>query len=296
MALADPTPAKLPLPGGREGATVRLHPINTAELSMPDAYLHREQGRSAALKTYGLRGGWTRIPIPAFLVEHQSAGPFLVDTGFHPSVAVDPKQNLGRLVERFARGLQMREGQGMPDQLRARGLEPGAIKLVVMTHMHLDHTSAIAEFPAATFVVNATEWQAANEPRGLRRGYIKRHFDHGFDYRTVDFSGADSFATFGRSVDLFGDGSVRLVSTPGHSLGHMSVVLRLKDREALLAGDAIYDMDTLHGYPLPAITADEHLFRRSLKEIQIYAKETPDALIVPGHDFPAWNQLDPVYG
>ena len=41
--------------------------------------------------------------------------------------------------------------------------------------------------------------------------------------------------------------------------------------------------------------ADEHLFRRSLREIQPYRKETPEALIIPGHDWEAWQQLEPSY-
>ena len=52
------------------------------------------------------------------------------------------------------------------------------------------------------------------------------HFDYAFDYRTVDFDrgGIDSYASFGRTFDLFGDGSIRLAFTPGHSAGHMSVI------------------------------------------------------------------------
>jgi hypothetical protein len=40
---------------------------------------------------------------------------------------------------------------------------------------------------------------------------------------------------------------------------------------------------------------DEHLYERSVRELQIYAEQTPDALIIPGHDMAAWEQLKPVY-
>ena len=161
-----------------------------------------------------------------------------------------------------------------------------------MTHLHVDHASAMSEFPEATFVFSAR----SGTPRPRRaalHGYQKRQFDHAFDYRTLDFDGADadSFSTFGRSFDLFGDGSVRLVFTPGHTLGHLSVVLRLKKREALLAGDAIYLERTLREKALPHQMEDEHLFKRSLREIELYAREAPDAVIVPGHDIEAWQRL-----
>ena len=75
----------------------------------------------------------------------------------------------------------------------------------------------------------------------------------------------------------------------------MSVIARLSDREALIAGDAIYTRRTLEQSALPSRMEDEHRFRRSLREIQLYAEQTPDALIVPGHDMEAWDELEPVY-
>ena len=141
-----------------------------------------------------------------------------------------------------------------------------------MTHLHVDHASGIAEFPEATFVVCRAEWEAATS-QGQTHGYVTRQFDHAFDYRLLDFEGrdAESFSGFARSFDLFGDGSVRTVYTPGHTLGHMSVVLRTGAGEVLVAGDAIYLRRTLDDTHLPYRTEDEHLFRRSLREIRQYA-------------------------
>ena len=49
-----------------------------------------------------------------------------------------------------------------------------------MTHLHIDHASAVSEYPESTFVVSAAEWAAASE-HGQFHGYVKRQFDHGFD-------------------------------------------------------------------------------------------------------------------
>jgi glyoxylase-like metal-dependent hydrolase (beta-lactamase superfamily II) len=297
---AEPQPASLPLPGGREGATVRLYPLLTGVGVGPPGYFLRERGRLAPLRAIGIgvpKDQFFKVPIVAFLVEHPGVGRFLIDTGLHPSVAVDPKQNLGRLgASVLFRGLKMDASQAVPAQLRAKGIEPAEIKLIVMTHLHLDHTSAMSEFPGATFVFTKREWEAATND-GQMHGYVSRHFDHAFDYRTVDFEdGAfDSFASFGRSFDLFGDGSVRVVYTPGHTHGHQSLVLRLRDRELLVAGDAIYMMRTLRDNHPPFRVEDGHLFRRSLNEIRLYSEQTPGAVIVPGHDWEAWQALDEVY-
>jgi glyoxylase-like metal-dependent hydrolase (beta-lactamase superfamily II) len=191
----------------------------------------------------------------------------------------------------------MGPADAMPGQLRARGLDPGEVKLVVMTHLHFDHASGVAQFPGATFVVTEREWKAATDEKGLTGGYLRRQFDHAFDWRTVDFDGPDvsSFRSFGRSLDLFGDGSVRLLYTPGHTLGHMSVVARVRDGEVLMTIDAAYSMRTIRESAMPYGPHDEHEFRRSLREVQRYVEQTPGAIVVPGHDLDAFRSLKPVY-
>jgi glyoxylase-like metal-dependent hydrolase (beta-lactamase superfamily II) len=266
----------------------------------PRAWFLRETGRLWKLHAYGLgvsKSDLIEIPVVAYLVEHPTAGPILIDTGFHPSVAVDPKQNMGRISQMVFKIDPMLREQAVSEQLRQRGIEPHDVGVVVMSHLHNDHASAMSEFPQATFVFTDKEWESATAPRGQVRGYVRRHFDHAFDYRLLDFESPDagSFASFARSFDLFGDGSVWVVFTPGHTAGHMSVVLRTTSREVLLAVDAAYMADTIHTGHMPAFTEDEHLFRRSLREIQIYADQTPDALIVPGHDIEEWRKLDAGY-
>ena len=295
---AEPEPASLPLRGGREDATVRLHPLLVATGRAPTAYFHREEGRLAGLRALGVGSDSVEVPYVAFLVEHPGAGRVLIDTGFHPSVAVDPKENLGRLGARIFRP-EMEASGAVRAQLRARGIEAKDVGTVIMTHLHGDHASGISEFPDSTFLVSQQEWdEATTVSRPAMHGYVRRHFDHAFDFRTIDFGADDavgSFATFGRSVDVLGDGSIRLAFTPGHTLGHMSVILRLKGREVLVAGDAIYTRRALETGDKPYLMEDEHLYERSVREIQIYAEQTPDALIIPGHDMEAWRELKPVY-
>ena len=254
----------------------------------------------ASLRALGLgvdSSAFLRAPVPAFLVEHPGVGPVMIDTGLHPSVGVDPKQNFGRFMGYVARGAKMAPEQAVPDQLRALGLDAADVRFVLFTHMHFDHASAVSEFPDTTFVLSKQEWDVLENGKSTD-GYVKSQYDFGFDFRTFDFDSraTDSFATFGRSFDIFGDGSIHAVFTPGHTLGHTSYVLRVRDREVLVAGDAIYTMKTLEQGVLPYKMADEHHFRRSLKEIQRYRERTPGALIIPGHDWDAFSALDPLYG
>jgi N-acyl homoserine lactone hydrolase len=296
---AEPRPAELPLKAGREDAVVKLTPILTATVQGPIAWFLRADGSLAWRKAFGLgvpKDQWVTAPIQCFLVEHPVAGAMLIDTGFHASVAVKPRSNLGLLGGMLYRDIDMRPEQAAAAQLRERGIESARLGTVIMTHLHPDHASAIVDFPDATFLVSSAEWEAAADG-GQRDGYVKRQFDHGFDYRLVDFDSddANSFSGFARSFDVFGDGSVRLVFTPGHTLGHMSVVLRTAKGEVLVAADAMFMKRTLEEGHLPHLVADEHLFRRSLREIKQYSKETPGAVIIPGHDWEAWQKLDASY-
>jgi N-acyl homoserine lactone hydrolase len=297
---AEPQPASLPLPGGEHGATVRVHPLLSGSSKATPEWLHFSGGRRAQLRALGLgvaKDDLVETPYVSYLVEHPGAGPILIDTGLHASVAVDPKQSLGRVGARVLRP-KMAAEQAVTAQLRERGIDHRDVRLVLMTHLHIDHASAVSDFPEATFIVDRREWEAAVEPRGWARSYRPRQFDHAFDWRLVDFDSrqVESYATFGRSFDLLGDGSIHVVSTPGHTRGHMSVVLRLgRGRELLAAGDAVFTRQTLEKGGRPMIVDDEHRHERSRKELLLFDETRPDALVVPGHDMAFWKTLEPVY-
>jgi glyoxylase-like metal-dependent hydrolase (beta-lactamase superfamily II) len=98
-----------------------------------------------------------------------------------------------------------------------------------------------------------------------------------------------------RTADLFGDGSLTLAFTPGHTHGHTSLVARLRARPALIAGDAIYTMKTLRDGARPWLSEDAAAFERSVAQLAAWDRANPGALIIPGHDMPAWRELDELY-
>ena len=193
--------------------------------------------------------------------------------------------------------ITMEKGWDAPSQLREHGVDPADVKLVVMTHLHYDHASGVTQFPEATFVVDRREWPAATGRGGILKGYRRELFDHPYDWRTVDFEApsVDGYVAFGRAIDLLGDGSIRLVSTPGHAEGHMSVVLRLLGgRELLLTGDAAYAIRSIDEDLLPTFCDDIHDYKRSLGEIRRFREHT-DAVTICGHDAESWPTLAPLY-
>ena len=300
-ASVEPKPLHEPLAGGTPGATVTVEPLVAGHVTWPRTMMERPGGRLETLKLLrALLSGnpAATVPCPAFLIRHPSAGAILVDTGLHPSIATDGGENFGGLATRFGKP-SLEAGEDLPAQLRERGLDPGEIPIVVMTHLHIDHTSAISEFPNSSFIVSEKEWKAAaTGPRPLLNGYRRAHFDYAFDYRTVDFDrgGIDSYATFGRTFDLLGDGSIRLAYTPGHSAGHMSVICHLSKRDFVIGGDTTYMQAQLDGdAPLAPRPFDAHNYRRSLQELKLFKREYPDAIVTPGHDPEFFAGLSALY-
>jgi glyoxylase-like metal-dependent hydrolase (beta-lactamase superfamily II) len=297
---AEAKPLTEPLRGGTAGATVTVEPLQAGEFQAPPAFLEGTGGRMQNLRMLGVgtpRSAFWPVPCPAYLIRHPSAGPLLVDTGLHPSVAAKPRENLGRLISTFGHP-ELEPGNDVPARLRARGLDHKTISVVIMTHLHFDHTSAISEFPGATFIVSEPEWKAATtDRRPFLRGYRPAHFDFTFDYRTLSYGGdrISSYATFARTFDLFGDGSIRLAFTPGHTAGHQCVIARLRERDFVIAGDVVYNLRQLDGAPEPPRPVDRHNWRRSMRELQHFRRQFPQAMIVPSHDHELWPKLDERY-
>jgi N-acyl homoserine lactone hydrolase len=299
-ATIETTPIAPPLPGGCEGATVTLHPLLSGEMLGPEGWFHARPGIGGTLRAFGVGAGADqriRVPIVSFLVEHPAAGPILLDTGFHRVVADGPprerNRNLGPVGRLQTRNIRMAPTQTVAAQLRTRGIEPAEIRLIVMTHLHFDHASALSDFPGATVLVSGPEWSAARGRGSSLLGYPPAQIDPGLSYRTIDLHAPPTHphGPFERALDLFGDGSLILLDTPGHSAGHLSILARLREREALIAGDAIYTMATLRDGRRPWRSQDPKAFEHSLQALQAYDREHPDALIIPGHDMDHWEQL-----
>lgn len=161
----------------------------------------------------------------------------------------------------------------------------GRLSRLAATHLHVDHTSGMRLLPQAEFACSRTEWSAASSG-GAVGGYVKGHFPPEARMRLIDL------AADGGPVDLLGDGSVQLISTPGHARGHLSVLVRHGDgRRTLVVGDAVYTTRSLQEERPAAICDDESEYLRSLRRIKALAEAEPDVTLVPSHDPDAWRRV-----
>jgi glyoxylase-like metal-dependent hydrolase (beta-lactamase superfamily II) len=147
--------------------------------------------------------------------------------------------------------------------------------------------------PNAQFTISRTEWRGAHSRFAAARGFVSHHLPTADRVEQVDLDrDGETFGPFGRTLDLFGDGTIRLLSTPGHTKGHVSILLRLADdRRLLVVGDAAYTVRSIREGILPMLTDDDEHSRRSLDQLRTFMDEDPDANIIPTHDPDAWRLL-----
>ena len=216
----------------------------------------------------------------------------LIDTGMHTAAAQSIRRDFGRTMGLLFRSMTPAE-EPFDEQLRALGIEPAEVGQVLMTHLHVDHTSGMRLLPKARFACSREGWLATRRRFAAGKGYVRHHLPSESRMRLLDFDrDGEPYATFAKTIDLLGDGTVRLISTPGHKVGHMSVLLRVAgDRRVLVVGDAAYTLRNIREEILPLLTADDEASVRSVREIRTFSEGEPEAILVPSHDPSAWHEL-----
>ena len=274
---------------------VAIDVMVTAQVPIPSVYAFRTADGNRLTRLAGLRpgrGDVLRSLCLAFAVRHPSAGTILIDTGMHPDARTDLRRDFGVLMGSLFRALRPAD-EAFDEQLRALSIVPDTVEQVIMTHLHVDHTSGMRLLPKAAFTCSREEWAAARKRLAATKGYIRHHLPSETRIRMLDFDeDGEAYGPFSRTIDLLGDGSVRVIFTPGHTVGHLSVLLRLtQGRQVLVVGDAAYTLRNIHEGILPMLTADDETSLRSLQEIQAFERSDPEAIVVPSHDPIAWHEL-----
>jgi len=183
------------------------------------------------------------IPVSMWVIDHPK-GLVVYDTGTNVAIAD------GKCKSYWAEGMcdflkpSLRREDAIDMQLKKLGYSPEQIKVVVTSHSHLDHIGNIKMFPKAIHVIQKKELYQAWWPEKFQKGpaFVMGDFDGAArDFNYLELEG---------DYDLFGDGSVTVLSTPGHTLGHQSLRVRLASGKTLvLTQGAVWMKENLEGYP-----------------------------------------------
>jgi glyoxylase-like metal-dependent hydrolase (beta-lactamase superfamily II) len=217
------------------------------------------------------------VPVPCYLVDHPR-GALVFDTGLHVATQTDPEARLGRRIARAFR-VDFAPGEELSGRLGGLGVDPAAVRWLVNSHLHFDHTGGNAQLPNARVVVQRREWEAgADADLRAANAYDPRDYDLGHDVLAVD-----------GEHDVFGDGAVVCIPTHGHTPGHQSLRVRLASGDVVLAADACYLRRTLEALALPPTVHDRDAMRASL--LRLRALRAAGARIFYGHDPQFWASV-----
>jgi glyoxylase-like metal-dependent hydrolase (beta-lactamase superfamily II) len=207
-----------------------------------------------------------RLVDPCFLIRH-SKGTLLWDTGLGDKLAANANG-----VD--SGGVHMQVPVRLVDQLGKLGLAPADVGYIAFSHFHFDHTGNANAFPNSTWILNSNEinWASATPtPFGVDPSTFSA-------YKTAKTKMIDG------DFDMFGDGSVRILKTPGHTPGHQVLALKLaKSGTVILSGDLYHLRDNRAHRRVPSINYERADTLASIDRIEKIVKNTKARLVVQ-HD------------
>lgn len=175
-----------------------------------------------------------------YLIKH-AKGYMLWDSGYSDSIAAMPD------------GLKtpisvVHVTKGLVAQLKELGLTPADIKHIAFSHTHSDHVGNANLFTAATLYMQEAEYNAAFGPDAQKFGFVAANYEKLRANPVVKLKGCH---------DVFGDASVNILDTPGHTVGHQSLLVRLpKTGNLVLSGDAVHFRENWEARRVPSMNVN----------------------------------------
>jgi len=260
---------------------MNIHAVETGQVAIKTRQPVGKGQGSARLINVLLDPNWTAfLPIYAWVIEHPE-GLIVVDTG-ETARSVEPGYfPRWHPYYRLAVRTRVQPTEEIGPQMKRLGLSPDDVRWVVMTHLHTDHAGGLHHFPKADILVSRAELAATIGFKGAIAGYLRNRWPSGFAPRLVDF-GAEQLGEF-PALPLTQTGDVTIVATPGHSAGHISVIVQEDDKAVFLAGDTAYTEANMLAQVVDGVSPDEQAARSTLGRILRYTQHTP-TVYLPSHD------------
>ncbi|MEW6438690.1 MAG: N-acyl homoserine lactonase family protein [Pseudomonadota bacterium] len=259
---------------------MKIHAIQTGSVRIKKAQVEgRGHGFGRQLAIFSAQEWTDWLPTYAWAIEH-SGGVVVVDTG-QGAHLLESRKSLHPYV-RWEVNFQIEPDQEIGPQLRALGIGPRDINLVVLTHLHMDHDGGLGHFPDTKILVARGELEAARGWKGMVRGYLPNRWPAWFDPEPFDLDPAP-LGPFRLSKRLTPDGDIIAIATPGHTADHISILARADGVAYFIAGDTSYNEDLMLAGKVDGVSADEKISVETLGLIKRFTEDQP-TVYLPTHD------------
>jgi N-acyl homoserine lactone hydrolase len=225
---------------------------------------------------------WTEpLPILAWAIESDE-GVIVVDTGETARTREAGYFPWWHPYFRMAVRIDVQPEQEIGPQLRQLGIGPEDVRRVILTHLHTDHAGGLHHFPKSEILVSDLERKLATGIAGRLRGYLPNRWPAWLAAKPIQF-GAIPRGPFEHSCVVTSDGRVAVVPTPGHTPGHVSVIVDDGEVSYFLAGDASYTQQALVKQQVDGVSPSEVVALGTLQTILRYADQRR-TVYLPTHD------------
>lgn len=230
-------------------------------------------------KTDPLQKGSMEVEVFAHWIRHPVKGDFLIDTGLDARFRNTKRGSLkGLIAPWIVEDSQQQAGQDILSQLKQNQVD---LKGVFLTHVHGDHSSGIPVLPVGIDITLGKNESLHQYPFIM----YNDHFDTVTHLHELDFSLGSNMAPLGKVLDIFGDGSLWAISTPGHTTGHVSYLLNTEEGWVLLTGDASHTRWGFENGVAPGWSENEGDAEKSLAMLRTFSRENSNVRVIFGHQF-----------
>jgi len=257
-------------------------------------------GSCRHIECMAVRGGALKpVSFPALftLIEHPKHGPILFDTGYAPR-ALDAMGQFPSKLYKWILPIDLGSDETACEQLHQQGISANDVRMVVISHFHVDHVAGIGDFPRATYVASKSAWESVRHLSGwsaLRNGFFpsvipgdfaeRFHVIEHYPRRPM----APELSPFTQGFDLCGDGTVMAIELPGHACGQVGLCVQAMDGQwTFLAADSFWVSRALHARLMPHPIAqlfmdDRDAYRETLDNLHTLYQSNMSIRIVPSH-------------
>jgi glyoxylase-like metal-dependent hydrolase (beta-lactamase superfamily II) len=178
--------------------------------------------------------------------------------------------------------MKVRPEDEIGPQLRDMGITQEDIKTLVLTHFHTDHAGGLHHFSDTEILASGTDHRLASGFGGRLRGYLPDRWPEWFSPKPIAFE-PERFGPFEQSYKVTQAGDVLIVPTPGHTLGHISVLVNTEDAIFFLAGDTSYSESLLIRRTPDGVSPRASVALGTMDRILRLARSRP-LVYLPTHD------------